>query len=210
MSRSEQLGSPPPANRPRFPGRGLLLAWIMGLCLAWITGTWAGNVSGATEFAPQPLNLSQPRVVVVKSSAKLFLYDANDLVRIYPIQLGPDPTGQKRMAGDGRTPEGTFRICTKNRQSRNHRFLGIDYPNQQAARRGLRSGLTTVGESTAILDAHRQGRCPNWATALGGAIGLHGGAFAGEPTAGCIALSEAHIHELFEVLRVGDEIEILP
>ena len=163
------------------------------------------------EDALRPLSLTIPRVVVLKSKRTLYLLDNHDLVRTYPVVLGPCPTGDKVRAGDGRTPLGTFRICTKNAGSRNHRFLGIDYPNADVARRGFELGLITPGEAGAIFDAAAGDRCPPWTTPLGGGIGLHGGGTApADWTAGCIALSDVHIEELFQVLRIGDAVEILP
>ncbi|MHC4065180.1 MAG: L,D-transpeptidase family protein [Planctomycetota bacterium] len=161
------------------------------------------------------LDLQSPHVVVLKSKRCLHLFDGETLIRTYPIALGHSPVGAKRRVGDGRTPEGTFRICSKKERSRYHRFLGIDYPDAESARRGLASGLLTAGEAEAIREASAEGRCPPWTTALGGGIGFHGGGIArpnagADWTAGCIALSDAHIAELFEVLRLGDAVEILP
>ena len=73
----------------------------------------------------------------------------------------------------------------------------------------------TRGETEAVWEADRAGQCPPWTTALGGGIGLHGGGVRNATgridwTAGCMALSQAHIEELFEVLRIGDRVEILP
>lgn len=157
-----------------------------------------------------PLTLRNPRVVVLKSARTLHLFDGETLVRIYPIVLGPDPVGPKLRAADGRTPEGTFRICTNNADSPHHRFLGIDYPSRHDADRGLGEGLISQGEATAIHRAIEQGACPLWTTGLGGGIGLHGMTGVQGRTAGCIALADTHIDELFNVLRIADEVEILP
>ena len=61
-----------------------------------------------------------------------------------------------------------------------------------------------------VIAAHETNRCPSWSTALGGGIGLHGHGSAGDWSAGCIALDDTDIEELFDVLRVGDQVEILP
>jgi hypothetical protein len=98
----------------------------------------------------------------------------------------------------------------RNPDSPNHRFLGLNYPDARAARRGLRDGVISRGEYHDLTAADRDGRCPNWATPLGGGIGLHGGGVDGDWTAGCIALRDEDIDELFTVLRVGDAVEILP
>ena len=164
---------------------------------------------------PAPLDLQNPRVVVLKAKRHLYLFDGEDLARTYPIALGFSPVGDKQRISDGRTPEGVFRICSKKKDSQHHRFLGIDYPGAATARRGLARGLLTAGEAEAIIAACAAGRCPPWTTALGGAVGLHGGgtgaaAEATDWTAGCIALADSHIDELFDVLRLGDVVEILP
>lgn len=164
---------------------------------------------------PVALDLQNPRVVVLKAKRHLYLFDGEDLARTYPIALGFSPVGDKQRISDGRTPEGLFRICSKRKNSRHHRFLGIDYPSAETARRGLVRGLLTAGEAEAILAACAKGRCPSWTTALGGAIGLHGGGRAAarlgtDWTAGCIALADNHVDELFDVLRLGDVVEILP
>jgi murein L,D-transpeptidase YafK len=142
------------------------------------------------------------------------LFDGDRLVRSYPIQLGSQPVGDKQCLSDGRTPEGAFRITMLKYESQHHRFLGIDYPNMADARRGRADGLITDGEYRAVAEAHDRGVCPPWNTALGGGIGVHGTGPAKRDgpdwTAGCVAVSNAHIEELVSVLRQGDPVEILP
>lgn len=185
------------------------LALIGTLVLAvWTTNAVVGR--GLADGSAGPHIVQHPRVIVLKSKRTLHLFDGDRLVRTYPVALGYQPTGQKHHAGDGCTPEGWFRICSRNPQSKYHRFLGLDYPDPRAAQNGLREGLITFGEFRDIIAAHAQQRCPSWSTGLGGGIGLHGHGTAGDWTAGCIALDDADIEELFGVLRVGDVVEILP
>jgi len=194
---------------------GVTLA--VGLAALWVVASVRGSNGPArlSDASPGRLTLANPHVVVLKSKRRLHLFDGPTLVRTYPTALGPDPVGDKRRAGDGCTPEGVFRICTKRHDSRHHRFLGLDYPNAETARRGLTEGLLTPGEARAIAAAAAAGRCPSWLTPLGGGIGLHGcGDATPSPgsdwTAGCIALADRDIEELFDVLRLGDQVEILP
>ena len=156
------------------------------------------------------LMLENPRVVVLKSKRELHLFDRDSLIRTYPVDLGLEPIGDKRRRNDNRTPEGSFQIVTKNAESAYHRFLGIDYPNGEAVDRGLAAGLISPGEAAAILDALRDGRCPSWSTELGGGIGLHGHGQGRDWTAGCMAVADEDIEELFRVMRVGDRVDILP
>lgn len=184
----------------------------------------AGRVLGTGAAAhPSVLRVDEPSIVVLKSRRVLHLFDGDRLVRTYPIDLGVAPRGTKRLRGDGRTPEGRFRIISKNERSRYHRFLGIDYPDRASAEWGLRNGVISAGQAASIEWALDEGRCPDWGTALGGGIGIHGGRpearsderqrddrRRGDWTGGCIAVGDAEIEELFGVLRIGDPIEILP
>lgn len=154
--------------------------------------------------------VDQPRVVVLKSRRILHLFDGGRLVRSYPIDLGFAPEGDKRLAGDGRTPEGRFRVVTKNPASPYHRFLGIDYPDFDAISEGRRHRHITPGEAAAISWALAEGVCPDWSTPLGGGVGIHGHRQGWDWTAGCVALADDHVTELFDALRIGDPIEILP
>jgi murein L,D-transpeptidase YafK len=156
------------------------------------------------------LSLASPRVVVLKSKRLLCLFDGDRLIRSYAIDLGSYPSGPKHRQGDGRTPLGTFRVVTRNAASPYHRFLGLDYPNTEAVGRGLREGLISKGEAASIRAALAAGRCPDWSTALGGGIGIHGRWRGSDWTAGCIALADENVEELFSVLRIGDPVEILP
>lgn len=154
--------------------------------------------------------VNEPRLVVLKSRHVAYLFDGEKLVRSYPIDLGFAPLGQKLREGDGKTPYGRFRIATKNSDSPYHRFLGLDYPHEDAVKRGRQTGLLTRGEAARIRLALATGRCPDWSTALGGGIGIHGHRRGRDWTAGCVAVADEHIEELFAVMRIGDPVEILP
>jgi len=164
----------------------------------------------SSGLSPAELVVHTPRVVVLKEARRLYLYDGDELVRVYQVNVGQNPRSGKVRDGDMRTPIGRFKVVTKNPDSPYHRFLGINYPHEQAVASGLSLGLITEGEAEAIRSDLREGRCPNWSTALGGGIGLHGGRVGRGTTAGCVAVSDQHIEELFNILRVGDPIEIWP
>ena len=50
------------------------------------------------------------------------------LVREYRIALGFAPEGDKARQGDGKTPEGVFKIDRRNDRSQFHLSLGLNYP----------------------------------------------------------------------------------
>jgi murein L,D-transpeptidase YafK len=170
-----------------------------------------GGASGWSSARPlDSFTVQRPRVVVLKSKRVLHLFDGNRLIRTYPVDLGFAAVGQKFRAGDGRTPEGNFRIVTRNAASSYHRFLGINYPGEEAISVGLQQGLISGGQASGLRQAIVGDQPPDWDTPLGGGIGIHGHRKGTDWTAGCIALSDQHVEELFEVLRIGDPIEILP
>jgi len=191
----------------RFLGSFALALFGFGLLASAVVAVSTTHPQGGPSDV---LHLDAPRVVVLKAKRQLILFDGDTLIRTYAIDLGTSPAGQKVRAGDGRTPEGSFFVVTKNADSRFHRFLGISYPGPEAVTAALARGLISKGEAAAIVEAIHQGRRPPWRTALGGGIGIHGHRRGRDWTGGCVAVSDAQIEELFSVLRPGDPVEILP
>jgi len=161
------------------------------------------------------MKLANPRVVVRKSANMLTLYDGDALFKTYPCITGGNP-GDKTTEGDRRTPIGLFHIVYKNPQSKFHLSLGLDYPNAEDADRGLKAGLISQQQYNDILAAlHSDLSLPEnqqklWYTPLGGEIFLHGHAEGRTGTAGCIALSNEDIEELYAILPLNTPVEIRP
>jgi len=169
--------------------------------------------------------LQNLRIRVLKSEYRLVLLSGNQVIKSYRIQLGFSPTGEKRKSGDGKTPEGVYRICKKG-PSTYYQGLGLNYPNAKDVDNGLKSHLITSQQAQQILRKLDQGTCPPWDTALGGAILIHGqhpevtkkfGDI--DPvtmntnynwTLGCIALTNPDIRELVKYVPVGTRVEIVP
>lgn len=201
----------PDGAEPQFDVRRFLAAFLAGLGTCGVVASFGLAVGGGEGTrGGDALPVESPHVVVLKSARSLLLFDGHSLVRSYPIDLGTSPIGQKRIAGDGRTPEGRFRIVTKNADSPYHRFLGISFPDPEAVERGLRDGLLSTGDALRLLEAAEDGRRPDWRSGMGGGIGLHGHRRGDDWTGGCVALKDEHIAELFSILRIGDSVEILP
>jgi murein L,D-transpeptidase YafK len=161
---------------------------------------------------PERFPLSVPRGIILhKKERALGLYLDGELARTFPVSLGRSPDGTKEREGDGRTPEGTYYICTRNSRSRFHLFLGLSYPNPEDASRGSEAGLISQDQRRAIEGAAAARAAPPWDTALGGEIGIHGGG-AGiiDWTLGCIALDDPAVEVLWEHLRIGDPVLIMP
>jgi len=130
-------------------------------------------------------------VVVFKNSRRMVLYNNGTPFRDYDIGLGWAPTGTKEFEGDGRTPEGSYYINRRNPNSAFHLSLGISYPDPNQ-----------------IAAAAANGRNP------GGEIFIHGGhgnsRQSGDWTAGCIAVSDQEIEEIWQMVPNGALVVIQP
>jgi murein L,D-transpeptidase YafK len=132
------------------------------------------------------------RIEVWKADRRMTLFHHDESLRTFRIALGFAPVGHKLQEGDGRTPEGWYTIDRRNPNSRFHLSLGISYPNAQD-----------------IALARSLGVSP------GGDIFIHGraGQHRGRPrdwTAGCIAVRDHEMEEIFAMVRIGTPILIRP
>ena len=159
---------------------------------------------------PLKLPLVEPRIEVSKSKRELVLYSASKVVRLYRIGLGPNPKDDKRLQGDGCTPEGEFYVCSKNPKSSYYLSLGLSYPNEEDAGRGLRDKLISKAQHDQIVRSIRSRSCPPWNTRLGGEVFIHGNGSATDWTLGCVALDNTNMKELFDVIPKGTPVKIRP
>lgn len=159
---------------------------------------------------PLKLPLVNPKILVKKGARRLTLYSGGEAVRAYPVALGFSPEGDKVRQGDGRTPEGTYYVCVKNAKSAFYLSLGLSYPNEEDAERGLRDKLITRQQSERIVSAIKKRQRPPWDTRLGGEIFIHGHGSTGDWTWGCVALDNEGIKELFDAVPMGTVVVIEP
>ncbi|GGH55234.1 L,D-transpeptidase family protein [Frigidibacter albus] len=132
------------------------------------------------------------QVYVNKTDRKMYLLHHTKVLESYDIALGFAPQGHKQFEGDGRTPEGVYYIDRRNPNSAYHLSVGISYPNPYD-----REAARAVGKSP------------------GGDIFIHGqaGKSKGMPpdwTAGCIAVKDKEIEDIYAMLRDGTPIIIAP
>ena len=139
------------------------------------------------------------KVVVKKAERKLYLVKKDKPFRTYSISLGFKPEGHKQRQGDGRTPEGRYRLDWRNPGSKFRKSLHVSYPSYgdklHAKRRGANPGGMIMvhgqpggGSYSALREAISK---ENW-------------------TEGCIAVSNLAIDEIWSYTRDGTPIEILP
>lgn len=156
------------------------------------------------------LPLVSPKILVKKRERRLELYSNGEVVRVYRVGLGLSPVGAREREGDRRTPEGDYYVCVKNAKSQYYLSLGLSYPNQSDAERGLRAGLITRAQYNQIVGAIRRKLAPPQNTALGGQIFIHGDGSQSDWTWGCVALDNADMRELFDAVPAGTAVTIKP
>ena len=149
-------------------------------------------------------------IKVYKEERRLELWKDDELIKTYRVGLGFSPKGAKIREGDGRVPEGDYYICTKNEQSKFTLFMGLSYPNAEDAERGLRDGLINQVQHDRIVEAINNHLRPDWETDLGGKIGIHGKGSSFDWTAGCVALDDDDIKDLWKYVEKGDRVLIYP
>jgi murein L,D-transpeptidase YafK len=191
-------------NRPQNSRRRAALKRLAGFLLPVAVAVACYLV---LRPSPEPTEM---RIEIYKAARELAYHDGHGQKRMFRAALGSNPTAQKRVEGDGATPIGRYFICCKNPQSNFLLSLGISYPGPRDADRGLAAGLISPTEHAAILQAHAEGRTPPWKTALGGEIFIHGRGSQSDWTAGCVALDDPEMRELYDLIAVGTPVIIHP
>ena len=146
-------------------------------------------------------------VIVSLKTRTLFLCCGNQVIDSFIAQVGAaSREGDKEWSGDMRTPRGDFYVCLKNENSQYYKALGLSYPDKEDAERGWEAGVISEEEKAQIVRAIDQGVQPDWSTALGGAIEIHGEK--GGLTDGCVAVGNPVMDCLWPVVAVGSRVRI--
>ena len=150
------------------------------------------------------------QVWIYKGERMLYLRSEGRTLLACPVALGRCPLGHKQREGDGRTPEGVYRICLVKEAGKYGRSMGLSYPAVQDAHAALRDGRIDAATHAAILAAHAEGRRPPWGSPLGGEIYIHEGGAHRDWTQGCIALEAQHMDVLYAHWRDVEAVTICP
>jgi murein L,D-transpeptidase YafK len=153
-------------------------------------------------LAPAPITPTRPplvgsvdRIIIEKSARRLLLIKDGQKVRDYSIALGFSPVGDKVRQGDGRTPEGVYKINRRNDRSAYHLSLGLDYPQASDRARAKAGGYDPGGD---IMIHGQPNAFPDGVMAKG------------DWTAGCIAVSNAEMREIWAVTDAETLVEVRP
>lgn len=132
------------------------------------------------------------RLQVQKRDRKMFLMHHNTVLERYDVQLGFTAEGPKQFEGDGKTPEGRYHIDRRNPNSTFYLSIGIDYPNEQDKAFAAAHNRSPGGDIFVHgWGASRRGRSVDW-------------------TAGCIAVTNREMRQVYAMVQNGTPIDILP
>jgi murein L,D-transpeptidase YafK len=160
--------------------------------LAFFTFFFAHHVWNAL-----PTGTTIDRIVVEKSVRKLSIFTNGKKLKTYRVALGRNPIGAKQEEGDNKTPEGIYKIDSRNAQSSFHLALHVSYPSDEDKARATDRGVP-AGFDIMIHGIQNGG---GW---IGAFHRMH------DWTAGCIALTDEEIEELWRVTPDGTPVEIRP
>jgi len=162
-----------------------------------LIGLFAIYLHAHHNWNPLPAGTTIDRILVEKSARRLSIFRKGNLIKTYRIVLGRSPVGSKKEEGDLKTPEGLYKIDGRNPQSSFHLALHISYPSEDDDKRAVARGVSA-----------------GYDIMIHGIQNGHGwiGAFhrRNDWTAGCIAVTDEEIEELWRVTADGTTIEILP
>ncbi len=137
------------------------------------------------------------KVLVDKSRHRMLLLLRGEILKEYRVSLGRNPIGRKEREGDGRTPEGFYVVDSRKENSSFYRALHISYPTSHEIEAARIKGENPGG---AIM-IHGLPNGIGWIGSLHGLI---------DWTAGCIAVTNREIDEIWVAVPDGTPIEIRP
>ena len=185
-------------ERNGIESRKLIMRYVGPFVLCVVgAAVVAAFIRAQTHPASLPGGTVVDRIVVEKSARELSVFRNGQLLKTYCVALGANPVGPKEQEGDMKTPEGLYTIDYRNPNSDFHLALHISYPSAEdvtrATARGVPAGCDIMIHGLPngrgwIGDLHRQ---EDW-------------------TAGCIALTDSEIEELWRMVPDGTPIEIRP
>lgn len=137
------------------------------------------------------------RILIEKKERRMTLISRGKVLKTYKIALGGDPVGPKERQGDNKTPEGTYFIESRNKNSKYHLSLRISYPNENDKKRARELGVSPGGDimihgiKNGFSEAGVSHTEADW-------------------TKGCIAVTDEEIEEIERLVPNGTVVEIRP
>jgi len=152
---------------------------------------WNYRASKCERMSDGPVEL----IRVDKSDHLMSVYRNGQLVREFRVALGRGGPLPKVQQGDGRVPEGTYRITAHNPNSAFHLSLRIGYPTAEQVAAAAKRGLNAGGD----IMIHGLPNQKGWIGAKHTTV---------DWTDGCVAVTNREIEWLYKAVADGTPVEI--
>ena len=152
---------------------------------------WNYRSSKCEALDPGPVDL----IRVDKSDHRMIVYRQGKAVREFRVAIGRGDPGQKQQQGDGRVPEGSYRITAHNPNSAYHLSLRIGYPTPEQVAAAAKRGVDPGGD----IMIHGLPNDRGWIGSRHTKV---------DWTAGCVAVTNREIEWLYKAVTDGTPVEI--
>jgi murein L,D-transpeptidase YafK len=152
---------------------------------------WNYRSNRCEQSDPGPVDL----IRVDKSEHRMTAFRKGIPVREFRVALGRGDPGPKRQQGDGRVPEGSYRIAGHNPNSAFHLSLRIGYPTAEQVAAAARLGVKPGGD----IMIHGLPNDRGWIGSRHTSV---------DWTEGCIAVTNHEMDWLYRTVSDGTPVEI--
>lgn len=152
---------------------------------------WNYRTAHCEQAAEGPVDL----IRVDKSDHLMTVYRDGRPVREFRVAIGRGDPGPKQRQGDGRVPEGSYRITAHNPNSAFHLSLRIGYPTAEQIAAAAKRGVNPGGD----IMIHGLPNDRGWIGSRHTSV---------DWTDGCVAVTNREMDWLYKAVKDGTPVEI--
>jgi murein L,D-transpeptidase YafK len=160
-----------------------------------LSGALLATTLAISAAAQTMASSAADRIIVDKAEHRMTLMRGSRVIGVYQVALGKGGLAPKAMEGDGRVPEGVYQITERKGDSQFYKALRVGYPTKAEAEAARKQGVNP-GSNIMIHGL------PNGLGWIGSWHRLR------DWTAGCVAVTDAEMDQLWRLVPVGTTVEI--
>ena len=155
------------------------------------------------------------KIIVYKHDREMILmcedfYQIPITIKKYTIMLGREPIGPKQQEGDNKTPEGIYKLDWKHPNSSYYRSLHVSYPNEEDKENARRLGIENPGGDIMVHGMPNKMAGYDFEKYPETREIAYQTLYYTDWTAGCIAVTNPEILEIYNQVQTPIKIEINP
>lgn len=153
------------------------------------------------------------KIIVYKKKHRMIFYSQGKIVKSYKVMLGRGGMGPKKQEGDRLVPEGDYILDYKNPTSKFYKSIHVSYPNAIDIERAKKDGVNPGGDIMIHGMPNLKIGFESWMYELdNNFLDFISGniiqSFAIDWTAGCIAVKNSSMTEIYNIINVPVSISI--